>query len=54
MITFHRMKQMSCGIGASAQSTLDECSWSRSQYFYKVEPEIWVPVTQSKFVGQAS
>jgi len=21
---------------------------------YKVEPEIWVPVTQSKFVGQAS
>jgi len=35
---------------------LDDRSWSQSRHFYMVEPEpeTWVPVTEPRFVGQAS
>jgi len=42
------------GSGIEARATLVDCSWSRSPKLLHGGAWIWVPVTQSKFVGQAS
>jgi len=51
-------RQVGCGVGTRAQAIFDDCNWSRSQKLLhggpKAEPEIRVPVTQSRFVGKAS